>query len=679
MRRNRVCWIAALALVFCPVATGVRAQHMFWTGGEEIRAAGLDGTHMHSPVTSGIIESLGIAVSPAVGKVYWTDSTAGKIQCAAQSGGVSQDLVTGFMDPWGIAIDPAGRKMYWTDSATGKIQRAELDGTAVEDTVTGLSFPARIALDTDAGKVYWTDSYSNKVQRADLDGSNVEDLVTGLGEPTGMALDLAAKKIYWTDNFFHKIQRSDLDGGNVEDVLTGLGGILDIDLDLIAGKMYWTDYAVGDVLRANTDGSGIETLITGLPGSSPFGIALDLSRHNLMCTSADYSGTTVYHNDFEDTLDPLTEWSDDAREVTPVAEREFLGRHSNGTLTFTLNALPDHGVITMSFDLFIIGSWEGNLSSSGPDVWGVTVDGGNTLLQTTFSHEGGSTQAYPGTFPEARYARREGANETNTLGYDRDSVYMLKYTFLHSGETLVVDFVGLGLEGVADESWGLDNVWVWAAPAGSESFYFNNFEDSGNSLEEWSDPATDSTPVGGRTFLGPFSDSSVILTLNGLPPHDTATVECDLFVIDSWDGNGPTSGPDIWDLRVVDGPALWWTTFADSPGTFQAYPGAYPNGAYAGQTGATEVGALGYTADSVYHIVSTFEHSSDALALSFAGVGLEGLADESWGLDNVAVTLTECPEHDIPTITEWGMLVMTILLVVVGTRLFAGRLPADSE
>jgi hypothetical protein len=166
----------------------------------------------------------------------------------------------------------------------------------------------------------------------------------------------------------------------------------------------------------------------------------------------------------------------------------------------------------------------------------------------------------------------------------------------------------------------------------------------------------DITPSG-RRFLGQLGNDTVRLTLNCLPSHTAATVDFDLFIIRSWDGNivlqpdtGYGVGPDIWGLSVAGGPTLLHTTFTNYtvwPGFEfrQAYPGAYPGGDYAPRTGAKENDSLGYSfenyahMDSVYHLTLTFSHTASALQFDFSAAGLQPLLDESWGLDNVDVTL----------------------------------------
>jgi len=176
--------------------------------------------------------------------------------------------------------------------------------------------------------------------------------------------------------------------------------------------------------------------------------------------------------------------------------------------------------------------------------------------------------------------------------------------------------------------------------------YFNNFE--GSVGPEWSLKTLGATPNGSRRFLGEFGNQTATLTLTNLPPHKVASVEFDLFVIRTWDGN---SGPDLWSLQAKNGPLLLRTSFGnDYPGNLsgQAYPGPYPGGAFPDRFGAVESNSLGYiyadgnfsgVIDTVYHLRFDFEHSNTNLALDFTGSGLQVLTDESWGLDNVKVAL----------------------------------------
>lgn len=186
-------------------------------------------------------------------------------------------------------------------------------------------------------------------------------------------------------------------------------------------------------------------------------------------------------------------------------------------------------------------------------------------------------------------------------------------------------------------------VLICGGRAKASIVYFNDFENGAGS--EWSNTAIDITPAGGRSFLGQFAgDDSVSLILNNLPTHNSVTLSFDLFAIQSWDGTDSDFGPDIWQVGIDGGPMLLSTTFSNSgdDGHMQSYPGNYSDGTeFDAYSGASEINTLGYEyyGDSVYKFNFTFDHIGSSLKVNFAGIGLQDVDDESWGLDNVKVTV----------------------------------------
>ena len=195
-------------------------------------------------------------------------------------------------------------------------------------------------------------------------------------------------------------------------------------------------------------------------------------------------------------------------------------------------------------------------------------------------------------------------------------------------------------------------------------------------------PGISTTPVGNRQFLGQFGNTTATLSLAGLPAHDAVTISFDLYVINSWDGSDVLRkwGPDGWSF-AIDGQSQLSTTFSNQPlpspgaaNNVQTFGGQWlPAGTYPAFTGAAEVNTLGYkfyrgsyqrleSMDSVYRFTYTVPHAGDSVRFDFRGFGLQGLSDESWGLDNVRVTATELPVVSIRameptnllTIEEWG-------------------------
>ncbi|MEE9296516.1 MAG: hypothetical protein V3W34_16350 [Phycisphaerae bacterium] len=224
-----------------------------------------------------------------------------------------------------------------------------------------------------------------------------------------------------------------------------------------------------------------------------------------------------------------------------------------------------------------------------------------------------------------------------------------------------------------------------AGHASAGVLYQNDFEDALDPLLEWSSGPTDTTPGtpqhSSDRFLGRFAENdSTTLTLTDLPVHDTITILLDLYVIQTWDGNN-NPGPDIWDITVDGSTNLEHTTFTNyeepENSTFrQAYPDSYPGGDHAARTGAAENNTLGYDSntetqfkDAVYRLSYTFAHSSPTLELTCSGSGLQTVNDESWGLDNLTVFTGEA----IPTVSEWGLVAMTLFLLTAATLVLAHR------
>jgi hypothetical protein len=135
------------------------------------------------------------------------------------------------------------------------------------------------------------------------------------------------------------------------------------------------------------------------------------------------------------------------------------------TVTLTLHDLKPHTFITVAFDLYILKSWDGNNQTYGPDRWSLRVQGGPTLLDTTFSNnpKTGADLSLQ-NYPVANSPYQSGAASVSTLGYTfyGDSIYHLRFNFPHTGDTLILNFSSSLFEGKGtdDESWGLDNVRV---------------------------------------------------------------------------------------------------------------------------------------------------------------------------------------------------------------------------
>lgn len=181
----------------------------------------------------------------------------------------------------------------------------------------------------------------------------------------------------------------------------------------------------------------------------------------------------AYFNDFEGAVG--SEWSDTTTDVTPVGARRFLGQFGSGTVTLTLNTTIGQNY-TLCFDLFIINSWDGNVGGVGPDYFDLDVDG-NLLMSTTFSNteEVGYNQSYSATnlIGAGNFVGGTDADEKDTLGYNYygNTVYKFggatnpAFNFIATNAVTTINWTGSNLQGIGDESWGLDNVKVVPEPA----------------------------------------------------------------------------------------------------------------------------------------------------------------------------------------------------------------------
>lgn len=166
------------------------------------------------------------------------------------------------------------------------------------------------------------------------------------------------------------------------------------------------------------------------------------------------------------------------------------------------------------------------------------------------------------------------------------------------------------------------------------------------------------TPVQGYAGLGPSGNqfggnmlrsptgNTVTLTLNGLPAHDTISLRFLFAAIDSLDGTGTFPQGDFFKI-VFDGNVLFSESFANALTTqIQSYvPPAGVELARRQDLGFT-TGESVYL-DSAYNLGADprfldFAHTGSTAVIEFFifGPGNQSLDDESWGMDNLTVSVS---------------------------------------
>ena len=245
-----------------------------------------------------------------------------------------------------------------------------------------------------------------------------------------------------------------------------------------------------------------------------------------------------YSTDFEVGAGP--EW-DRTNTLTSAASTMFLGNFGNEAATLTLQDLPPHSRVKLVVDLVLLDSWDGNAHG---DSWGFDVAG---RPQPEFEHTftgSGASQTFPGS-PDVSGSNFIGSSWADAIYRD------VEHTFDHSAGDLVVSFYGKNLQGLGDESWGIDNVRVFLLSPGGK--YHATF-----TIDQTGPAITDMSPSG--SVVQPFNQVEVTFD----QPIDEATFTSqDIALTDVTGAPIAVSGP----VRVAT--TTYRLTFAgqDKPGT----------------------------------------------------------------------------------------------------------------
>ena len=156
---------------------------------------------------------------------------------------------------------------------------------------------------------------------------------------------------------------------------------------------------------------------------------------------------------------------------------------------------------------------------------------------------------------------------------------------------------------------------------------------------------------------GTVPQTATRLTLTNLPTHTSIDVDFLLAIINSWDGLSaipPLSSinsPDFFNVRV-DGALLFHESFDNvtATGTGQGYNP--PAGVQLTPRPFTDLGfsSPSTTLDSAWNLgldsrFSNIPHTASTLTIDFFadGAGFQGGTNESWGIDNLSVSLNGVP------------------------------------
>lgn len=191
--------------------------------------------------------------------------------------------------------------------------------------------------------------------------------------------------------------------------------------------------------------------------------------------AAAHADTLLYSKNFE-TNAPDPRWSNLRWDSQP-AFTGFAGRYSNSWVSVSLPEAPPPGLgvdgndgppptgswYRLVFDFYAIDSWDGENTVNGKDRFGVAING-VTLFDETFDNQNNLWQSYRGPTVGPQH-----------LGYNaafRDSIYRdIEILFqAEPGAGIIALFGDSGLQGLSDESWGIDNVRLYTTNVPAPGF-----------------------------------------------------------------------------------------------------------------------------------------------------------------------------------------------------------------
>ena len=173
---------------------------------------------------------------------------------------------------------------------------------------------------------------------------------------------------------------------------------------------------------------------------------------------------------------------------------------------------------------------------------------------------------------------------------------------------------------------------------------------------------TATNPIGGWSgkFGSMNSTNLASLTLSNLPTHSGISISFILGFMDSWDSyNGGCCSPDILSF-FIDGNLVAQMTYNNALGSIKDIDDATLLSEY-GQHGASS----NFYSDTLIDLTGAsflnFSHTADTITFGIqaGGAGWQGGSDESWGIDDIKVTLrgVERGAGPVPEPGTWAMMI----------------------
>ena len=156
--------------------------------------------------------------------------------------------------------------------------------------------------------------------------------------------------------------------------------------------------------------------------------------------------------------------------VRPFAGTNVIGNFNNTVVTLTLDKLPVHNMVYVSFDLYAHDRWEGNrVGLAGiADAWNIRVDN-QFQLSTSFSNTRVQPQAFPEWIGSSRNISRGNAIDTLLPGNclweaekNGTSKYKIAFSRPHTSSSFIMTLNDALQGSFCEKSWSIDNILIEA-------------------------------------------------------------------------------------------------------------------------------------------------------------------------------------------------------------------------
>ena len=270
----------ALVLGCCCAAPAGADLYISSPTTSSIQRVNLDGsgalTLLSGEPTLGAPAFGGVAVG--AGHIYWTWGD-GIGRANLNGSEPNKNFITGKAEVWSEGITDvtvSGNHLYWSGGG-GRIGRANVNGSEVEPNfipeVPGGSVQSVVV---SGEHIYWTNFWDSDIGRAQIDGSNVQqEWVVGTHTPEGLAA--GPQYLYWEITYENHIGRVNLNGTELTTnfITSGLSsnGNEDVGVAVYGQHIYWANPITGTIGRANLNGTEVEPSFISELGS-PLGITI---------------------------------------------------------------------------------------------------------------------------------------------------------------------------------------------------------------------------------------------------------------------------------------------------------------------------------------------------------------------------------------------------------------------